>query len=133
MPETLVLILTILGSGGGATVILAVVNKWLGKREAKEDHDAEIRRELREDLAFSHAYVKELRSELDQEEEESYKWKRKYWALYELFGKLKMLTLSLAHNDTALQQSVNMMTAPHEYHLKNDRKAEADDCNPPEK
>ena len=132
MPELLILILTALGSGGGTTILLAIVNKWLGKREERQDHDAQIRRELREDLTHSNDRVRELRRELDKEEDESYKWKRKYWALYELFSKLKMLTLSLANSDTTLQQSVNMMTAPHEYHLTNDRKAEADDCNPPQ-
>lgn len=132
MSEALIIALTALGSGGGATIILSILNKWMGKKEEQADHDAEIRDELRTDLKRVHDEVVELRRELDQEEEESYKWKRKYWALFELFSKLKMLTLSLAQDNTAVQQSVNMMAAPHEYHLTNERKTQADDCNPPQ-
>lgn len=114
MSEGIIIALIGLFSGGLATAILKILEKYLGKEKAKQDHEADMRTELRVDLDRKIKELNCLRAELRDIETELNQWRIDYWHLYESFFQLKILCYQSADNNPKLKEKLNITVAPHE-------------------
>lgn len=114
MSEAIIIALIAAFSGGFATGFLKILEKFLGKAKAKADADSGIRSELRLELDRKIKDVEALKAELRDLEKEVDKWRVDYWALYQVFFQLKLISQVIAQTDPDLKAKLDAILAPHE-------------------
>ncbi|QLF83434.1 hypothetical protein SEA_NICEHOUSE_221 [Rhodococcus phage NiceHouse] len=112
MSEAVVIAIIGLFSGGLATALLKILEKFLGKAKEKAEADSGIRSELRLELDRKLEEVKALKDEMKVLEDAADKWRFDYWALFEVFYQLKMISQQIA--DPVLKQKIEAILATHE-------------------
>lgn len=118
MPEGIVIALISLFSGGLATALLKILEKFLNKAKDESDYDSEIRTELRLDLDRRASELANLRDQISILTEEAQSWKVDYWALYEVFFQLKLMGQVMAQDSPELKTKIDLISAPHERQTK---------------
>lgn len=109
MSEAIIIAIIGLFSGGLATALLKILEKFLGKAKEKAEADSGIRSELRLELDRKLDEIKSLKDEMKVLEDAADKWRFDYWSLFEVFYQLKMISQQIT--DPILKQKIEEILA----------------------
>lgn len=105
-------------SGGIGVGLLEILKHYVKRSDRKVEADQELRQELRLELDRKIAEIDALKQEMRKLEDAADKWRLDYWALFEIFFQIKMLSLQVAQTNPTLREQLEQITAPHEQKMR---------------
>lgn len=114
MSEAVLVSLIGLFSGSFGIGIFKIIEKFMGRSKERQEADSGLRVELRLDLDRRAVEIMNLKKEIQELEAAADKWRLDYWALFEIFFQIKMLTLQVALDNPHLKAQLESILAPHE-------------------
>lgn len=101
-------------SGGAATILLKLLETFLGRKKEKLSYESDLRKELREELERKEDTISDLKKEFDNLQQEVARWRIDYWELFEAFYQLKILGISISDSRPDLKKQIDEIMIPHE-------------------